>query len=191
MKYKPFPTDLPLYFVTSVIAGHRSIFYSDELALIPLSAINFYAQKKLLNLYAFCLMPNHLHALIQTRQDVLIEKQMGEVHKYSAHKIVEHLQKVNQQQVLHFFQDKAETRIDRKHLVWADAIAKPVLSEKYLYEVIEYIHNNPCKEHWRLVEDRADYRYSSAGFYDRGAQPIIPVVDIREVWFELGNQLSA
>jgi hypothetical protein len=44
---------------------------------------------------------------------------------------------------------------------------------------VEYTHNNPIHRSWNLVADRADYRYSSACFYDRGQEPIIPVDDVR------------
>lgn len=158
--------------------------------MIPLNALAFYSQKKLWNIYAFCLMPNHLHALIQTAQTVAIEKQMGELHKYSAHKIVEQLSVSRRQEQLQFFQLHAKQKTDRKHLVWEDAIAKAVLSESYLLSVLEYIHNNPCNKGWQLVKDRAEYKYSSARFYDRGEAPVIPVTDIRQVWFELGKQLK-
>jgi REP element-mobilizing transposase RayT len=190
MKYKPFPTELRLYFVTSRITAHKSIFFEDNLAKIPLNALAFYAQKKLWNIYAFCLMPNHLHTLLQTARTVTIEKQMGELHKYTAHKIVEMLANTGKHELLRFFQRHAQRKSDRKHLVWEDAIAKAVLSESYLLTVLEYIHNNPCNKGWQLVKDRADYKYSSARFYDRGGAPVIPVTDIRQVWFELGEQLK-
>jgi len=31
---------------------------------------------------------------------------------------------------------------------------------------LNYIHNNPLKEHWNLVKDSSDYKYSSAKYYE-------------------------
>jgi len=45
---------------------------------------------------------------------------------------------------------------------------------------LDYIHNNPIAKKWRLIDDRADYEYSSARFYDRGLGPSVEVDDIRE-----------
>lgn len=32
-------------------------------------------------------------------------------------------------------------------------------------QVLEYIHNNPLQEHWKLAELPEDYYYSSARYY--------------------------
>ena len=53
-------------------------------------------------------------------------------------------------------------------------------SAGFLRQKVAYTHNNPVAKHWRLVEDRADYVYSSACFYDRGEPPVIAVDDVRE-----------
>ncbi|MEW6718350.1 MAG: hypothetical protein AB1345_12735 [Chloroflexota bacterium] len=45
---------------------------------------------------------------------------------------------------------------------------------------MEYIHSNPVSKRWILVDDRADYLYSSACFYDRDETPVIPIDDVRE-----------
>ena len=45
---------------------------------------------------------------------------------------------------------------------------------------MEYIHNNPVSKDWKLVADRAEYKYSSACFYDKGVMPITPIADINE-----------
>jgi len=60
-------------------------------------------------------------------------------------------------------------------------LAKNIYSEAFLFQKMEYIHNNPVDKDWRLVTDRADYLYSSACFYDRGERPIIEVDDIAGV----------
>lgn len=45
---------------------------------------------------------------------------------------------------------------------------------------MEYIHQNPIAKDWKLITDRADYPYSSAGYYDYGRKPIIEITDINE-----------
>jgi putative transposase len=185
MKYKPFPIETRLYFVTSVLSRHKPIFRNDYLSLPVLQAMDYYAQRGEWLLFAFCLMPNHLHALLQMTGANTIQKQMGEFHKWTAHKIVELLRESEERRSLEFFRSMASGRKDRSHLVWDDAIAKPVFTERYMFEVMEYIHNNPCKAPWNLARDRSEYRYSSAKFYDCGEMAIIPVEDIRKHWFSL------
>ena len=41
---------------------------------------------------------------------------------------------------------------------------------------LEYIHHNPVKGKWKLVDDFTEYPHSSAGFYELGRGG---VVDIR------------
>jgi len=185
MKYKPFPIETRLYFVTSVLTRHKPIFRSDYLCLPVLQALEYYVQRGEWLLFAFCLMPTHLHALLQMTGVNTIEKQMGEFHKWSGHTIVELLKQNEDRASLDFFRKMAGGRRDRSHLIWDDAIAKPVFTERYLIEVMEYIHNNPCKPPWNLARDRTEYRYSSAKFYDCGELPVIPVEDIRQRWLSL------
>jgi putative transposase len=152
-----------------------------------LDALDFYSKRDKWRIFAFCLMPNHLHALIQMKSDVTIEKQMGEFHKFTSHRLVEILRRQNDKGMLSFYRSAARKRTDRDFLIWADSIAKPILSEPYLRDVVEYIHSNPIKARWELVSDRSEYRYSSACFYDKGMKPVIPVSDIRQYWDKLGE----
>jgi hypothetical protein len=57
---------------------------------------------------------------------------------------------------------------------------KNIFSTEFLSQKLEYIHNNPVDKEWKLVDDRADYKYSSACLYDRNIKSIIEVDDIRE-----------
>jgi hypothetical protein len=50
----------------------------------------------------------------------------------------------------------------------------------FLGQKMEYIHQNPVAKDWKLAKHRADYPYSSAGFYDYGRKPIIEITDINE-----------
>jgi hypothetical protein len=51
---------------------------------------------------------------------------------------------------------------------------------KFLRRKLEYIRQNPLTKDWKLVKDRADYPYSSAGYYDYGREPIIGITDIND-----------
>jgi hypothetical protein len=61
-----------------------------------------------------------------------------------------------------------------------DIQAKNIYSEDFLWQKMEYIHQNPVAKEWKLVNDRADYQYSSAGHYDYGKKLTIGITDINE-----------
>lgn len=69
-----------------------------------------------------------------------------------------------------------------RHKIWQDIQAKNIFSLGVLEQKMEYTHSNPCNKNWHLVKDRADYKYSSACFYDNGVKPIIEVDDVRDLY---------
>ncbi|MDD3803727.1 MAG: transposase [bacterium] len=96
-----------------------------------------------IELFAFCLMPNHYHLLLKRNKD----------------KIEKFLRIINTRYAIYFnnkygfsghvFQDRAKSFV--------------VLSEKYLYTIVIYIHGNPSRK--GFVKDPCDYKYSSALVY--------------------------
>lgn len=67
-----------------------------------------------------------------------------------------------------------------RHSVWQDIVAKNIHSAEFLNQKMEYIHSNPISKDWELVEERAEYEYASACFYDKGITPVILITDINE-----------
>ena len=55
---------------------------------------------------------------------------------------------------------------DRAYQIWK---YRPLSIELYSDSVIEqkldYIHNNPIQEKWKLADTASEYRYSSAAYY--------------------------
>ncbi|MFN8258778.1 MAG: hypothetical protein U0W24_24025 [Bacteroidales bacterium] len=52
----------------------------------------------------------------------------------------------------------------QKYKVWQDGNhSEEIFTNKFLYEKLEYIHNNPVKD--QIVENAWDYLYSSARNY--------------------------
>ncbi len=53
--------------------------------------------------------------------------------------------------------------------------AKPIFSEKFLIQKLNYIHYNPVTGKWNLAKDFVSYQHSSASFYEEGiAKYFIP-----------------
>ncbi len=123
-------------------------------------------------------MPSHLHAILKPESDSIgaIAQQFG---SFTAHEILKKLQEQNQKDLLNVFQQKKRDH-RREHSIWQDIQAKNIYSMKFLQQKIEYIHQNPIAKDWKLATDRADYPYSSAGYYDYGRKPIIEITDISE-----------
>jgi REP element-mobilizing transposase RayT len=182
MRLKSIQSKTGIYFLTSVIAKHKSIFLSNEIAMIPLNALDWFRSENLIKLYAFCLMPNHLHYIIRVLGSNSVEKIITSFHKFTGRRIIKYFEEDQDVESLIFFRNAAKNRSDREHLVWENSITKIIEAESVLIKLMTYVHNNPINKKWTLVEDRSDYRYSSACFYDNGFESVIPVDNIKELF---------
>ena len=64
------------------------------------------------------------------------------------------------------------------------------LGEKDVEEVLDYLHRNPVSGVWNLVNDYTDFKYSSAGYYEKGLTSFYELVDFREVYSESSSSDS-
>ena len=181
MKFKTAKSQSGLYFITSVITAHKCIFTTEALALIPLSSLAWLRMKRQLKLYCFCLMPNHIHYILEAIRPYTVEKLAALFNSFTAHEILMSLRKKGNEGLLSYFHNAARSYQDRNHPVWSDTLVKVVETRTALIEMLDYVHSNPVRKRWQLVHDRASYPYSSACFYDEDKAPIIPVDDIREL----------
>jgi putative transposase len=122
-------------------------------------------------------MLSHSHFLIKPQQRA-IDEVLQDFGSFTAHAILKQLRVDKRDDLLQLFSIQRRDR-RHQHSIWQDIQAKNVYSVDFLREKLEYIHNNPIDKHWRLSASRADYRYSSACFYDRDETPIIPIDDVR------------
>jgi putative transposase len=177
VKYKTFFDEHHLYYVTCTIAGWKPLFTNPVYVDIVLQSLDWLRRYGHIQLFAFVVMPTHLHAIIKpltSTANQLVQRFAS----YTAHEILRQLRQDSKTELLTFFQQAAQEDHDRGHRIWEEALAKNVYSEAFLFQKMEYIHNNPVDKDWHLVTDRADYLYSSACFYDRGEKPIIEVDDV-------------
>lgn len=167
-----------LYFITASVVEWKPLFTIPEYTNIPLISLAWMQEQKRILLFAFTIMPTHLHAVLKPESDPIGEilQQFG---SFTAHEILKKLRENHQKELLEMFhQRKRDQR--HEHSIWQDIQAKNIYSMNFLWQKMEYIHQNPIAKDWNLAKDRADYVYSSAGYYDYGRKPIIPVTDINE-----------
>jgi len=165
-----------LYFVTLSLHGWKHVLTEPSYARIILDSLDWLRQHNRWCLYAFVIMPSHLHMIVKPWESLIISDVLAQFTSYTAHAILNQLRKGERTGLLAFFAEHAD--LGKGHGIWQEVQAKNVYSVGFLRQKLEYIHNNPVLKQWALVDNRADYPYSSARFYDRGLTPLIEVDDI-------------
>ncbi|WP_312562341.1 transposase [Anaerospora sp.] len=135
--------------------NRQDIFHTEEDFLNFLGIVKRVKAAQQFQLYAYCLMRNHIHLLIH-EQNEDIAKTMKRI-------AVSYAGWYNSQyeRTGHVFQDRFKS--------------EPVEDHQYLLTVLRYIHNNPVKEY--LVTNPEKYRWSSCKEYYEDALPIDEVTD--------------
>lgn len=196
MPFKPQHDPEHLYFITATVLDWKPIFRvapgtglgaTDGMIRIVLDSLDWHQRKSRWQLFAYVVMPNHLHALIKPIPPYTVSGVLQSFGSFTAHAILEQLRVEGRTELLVFFAQRQDHDPKKQHQIWQPIQAKNVYSETFLRQKLEYIHNNPVAKDWRLAEDRAEYVYSSACFYDRGVSPLIPVVDVWADVSEVGT----
>jgi hypothetical protein len=118
-------------------------------------------------------MPNHFHALIAfCGVSTNINRLVGNGKRFMAYDIIEKLKKKNAGKILNQL-SQAATVFDKKrgklHEVFEPSFdIKECLTNKFLLQKIDYIHNNACTGKWQLAPSPALYVHSSGGYYEDG-----------------------
>ena len=123
-------------------------------------------------------MPSHIHMILKP-EDGTIGDVLRDFGSYTAHAILHELRRDKMHDLLLFFHEQRRDA-RHEHSIWQAIQAKNIYSHTFLSQKMDYIHSNPVSKKWKLVNDQAEYKYSSACFYDRGIIPIIPITDINE-----------
>lgn len=88
--------------------------------------------------------------------------------KFTAHAFRKELSEHRPQFLEVFKVDKK----DRAYQFWQrDPLAIRIFSKEMLQQKLRYIHLNPLSERWKLATKPEEYVWSSAGFYETGADP--------------------
>lgn len=154
-------------FITASIHNFVHLLKSDDFKEIIISSLKNLCNRKLLSVYGFVIMPNHIHIIWREHFDQNISKESvkASFFKFTAHQFLKNLQQNNKRRLLDFRVDKS----DRIHQFWNRSPFKiEVYTDKVFEQKLNYIHNNPIQQKWQLVESSMEYIYSSIRFYEDG-----------------------
>ncbi len=171
-----------LYFVTTTAAERTRIFRRDIIKRILVDGLYYASLMNRVTLFAFVIMPNHVHAIIQCPPDVPPKDWARAFKGDTARLIVRYYQVEDQQPALEALRRLVTRPGKQDFKVWEDGyLAKAVESSGFLKQKLDYTHNNPVQPHWQLVDCPEDYPWSSARFYLKDMPALIPVQDAREL----------
>jgi len=179
MTYRSYHLPEHLYFITAALCGWKKIFVEEPYLCIVLNSLDWLRNHGRMYLFAYVLMPSHLHTIVKPK-DRTIGHLIKDFGSFTAHEILSDLRNKGEIELLQFFHQE---RRDKRHRysIWQDIQAENIFTRDFLRQKLEYIHNNPIDKKWELAQDRADYRFSSACYYDRGLDPIIEIDDVRDL----------
>lgn len=107
-------------------------------------------------------MPNHIHLLWTALNDSEASKNEEALLKFTAHEFKKYLVKNNPGELNNFL----STQHDRAyHFRERRSRTIDVASDKIAVQKLEYMHNNPLQEKWKLATLPENYLYSTAKYY--------------------------
>ncbi len=169
-----------LYFVTTATAEHTPIFQRDIVKRILVDGLYYASLMNKVQLYAFVVMPNHIHAILQCPPE-FPPANWARALKTSTSQLIVRLYQVEQNDRALEDLRALVTRPEKQtYKIWEDGyLAKSVVTAEFCVQKTEYIHNNPVQPHWQLAETPEAYPWSSARYYLKAEPCLIPIRDVR------------
>lgn len=154
-----------VYFWTDTINDWKLLLADDEFKKIIVESWRALAQRKMIVIYGFVIMPNHLHVIWEMLSRTGKEMPYASFNKFTSHQFLEYLRKERTKKLTEYRVDELE----RNHRFWQrDPLAIRMDSQKKVEQKLEYIHTNPLQERWNLASQPENYYWSSAKFYQHG-----------------------
>jgi putative transposase len=166
-----------IFFWTATINQWQLLLWNDKYKDVVINSLRYLSDKGKIDLFAFVIMPNHIHLIWRTKELNGKETVQGSFLKYTAHEFRKMLL-IEDEQGLKNYAVRAE---NKRHEFWQrDSLAVHLFTSKVAYQKMDYIHRNPIAERWQLVKDPCDYLYSSAAYYEKSEKRYSFLKDLRD-----------
>ena len=144
-----------IFFITTSVIQHQELFKTPQDFELVEKNIEFYGARDNAEIYAYVIMPHHLHLIIEIPPNKSISDYMRDFKRQTSGEFFKSINQKTGQLWQERFDD-------------LDLINYTTFSTK-----INYIHMNPVRA--GLAKEPEDWPYSSARFYLNGEQRIIQV----------------
>ena len=173
-RYKIYEPTHP-HFITCTILHWIPIFTRKESVQIVFDCLEFLKKKDNLKIYAFVVLENHLHLVVQSND---LAKSMESFKKFTAKKILELLKREHVTTILEQFAFYKKAHHKEKNFqVWEEGYQpKLIQSNDMMLQKIKYIHENPVKRGY--VDEAIHWRYSSA----RNYEGVVGLIEVDRFW---------
>lgn len=168
--------DSPVYYVTSVTNNRLPVFQTVRLKELVCRALQEARASAGLLLFAYVVMPDHLHALVGS------QRKPSEVLRYvngiAGRRVIDFLKEAGYESSLAKLRRSAGPRQHQYSLWDHHPNVKLVTTETVLREKANYIHQNPVRA--GLIECAQDYRWSSIRCWQRRSpedEPLLMDID--------------
>ncbi|MDX1351273.1 MAG: transposase [Putridiphycobacter sp.] len=154
------------YFVSFAVVEWLDVFTRNEYKNIVLDSLGYCQKEKGMEIYAWCIMTNHIHLVFRSVGEQKPELLLGDFKRFTSKAIVkaiiENPQESRKEFLLEQFMKagKKSSNVSKYQFWRHDNKPIEVWSNKVIAEKINYIHNNPVEA--GLVFRPEEYMYSSA-----------------------------
>jgi REP element-mobilizing transposase RayT len=160
-----------IYFISFAVVGWVDVFTRKKYCEILVESLKYCQSKKGLIIYAWCLMSNHIHLIVQARYGDL-SNIIRDFKKFTSAEIIKAILtnpvESRKDWMLKIFSEAGRQNCRNKNYqFWRqDNQPKVLFGEKFIDQKLNYIHNNPLVA--GIVDKAEEYTCSSARDYYYG-----------------------
>jgi putative transposase len=157
--------DYHAQFFTATILEWKYLLEPDRFKDIIINSLLFLKNERSIVVYGFVIMPNHIHLIWQVQDGFIKEKIQLRFLKFTGQQMKFELAKTDPEK-LEAYRVNAK---DREYQIWErNSLSVDLWTQAVFIQKLNYIHNNPLHDRWKLAQYADDYKYSSAKFYETG-----------------------
>jgi REP element-mobilizing transposase RayT len=169
-----------LYFLTMTVVDWVDLFTRPHYKHLLLDSLKYCQQQKGLEVYAWCLMSNHLHLIASAQEGSSLSDILRDFKKYTSKTLLKAIQQENESRrewlLNRFAYAGANDSKITNYKFWQQGNeAKEIQSNQFLEQKLLYLHQNPVRA--EITSEPEHYLYSSARDYsgEKGLLDIILV----------------
>jgi putative transposase len=173
-----------LYFVTFTVIHWIDVFTRNEYRQIFMDSVKYCLENKGLQVYAYCIMPSHVHMIISSESNNPLEGIIRDLKSFTSRHIRKALEDTNQvyesrrEWMLRMMYNEGKFNNNNKDFQFWQQHSHPIeLTDNNMMQTLEYIHNNPVAA--GFVEGPEEWLYSSARDYYGTGKGLLDLVLIQ------------